>query len=326
MSRRTLVALCLGIAFATALLSVSCNHSPDVWDKKPGLKVMTSFVPIYCFAANVAGDDAQVQCLLTTTGPHDYQPSPRDTKKLHQADLFFINGLDLDERFARSLKEGCDNPKLEVIELGEALPKDLLLKMDLGPAHAGHGHGEFDPHAWLGVPQAVVMVEQIRDKLSEKDPAHKDGYHKRAGEYVARLKKIQEDGKKALGEKQDPNVVSFHESLGYFEAMFNDKDRKRLNVVASIEPVAGTEPDPKRIENIVKLCREKNVRLIAVEPQYPQNTSAATLRQALIDKGVKDAEFVVVDPIETVKPDELKADYYEKKMRENLDNLSKSMK
>jgi ABC-type Zn uptake system ZnuABC Zn-binding protein ZnuA len=213
-----------------------------------------------------------------------------------------------------------------VIELGEALPKDKLLKMDLGLAHAGHGHGEFDPHVWLGIPQAIVMVEQIREKLSEKDPVHKDGYAKRAGEYIDKLKKIQEDGKKALGEKKDPNIISFHESLGYFAAMLNDKDRQRLNVVASIEPVAGTEPDPKRIENLVKLCKSKDTRLIAVEPQYPQNTAAATLRQALFDKEIKDAAFVVVDPIETVEPDKVDADYYEKKMRENIDNLAKSMK
>jgi ABC-type Zn uptake system ZnuABC Zn-binding protein ZnuA len=338
MRRRTLSFAAL-LASLLVVGSQGCSKVPPVWDTaKTGPKVMTSFAPLYCFAANVAGDDAQVLCLLTTTGPHDFHPTGRDSLKVQDANLFFINGLGLDEDFAKSLQQSA-NPKLKVIELAESLEeqqkelearrkekkdegKDFqwLLPMKHSAAHAGHHHGEFDPHVWLGIPQAIFMVEQIRDALIAQDGAHQQGYTQRAADYIAKLKKLQEDGTKELAGKKDRNLISFHESLGYFAQTFH------LNIVASLEPVAGTEPDANRIAEIVKLCRDKNVRLIAVEPQYPQNTSAQVLLDEIKKKGVNDPALVEIDPIETAKPDQLDKDYYEKKMRDNLKRLAEKMK
>lgn len=322
MLRRLSLPVLLALGAASVFVVGCTSHRGDDWGNKPGLKIMTSFVPIYCFAANVAGEDATVKCLLTSQGPHDYQATPQDAERLHKADLFFINGLDLDEKFAESLKKSCGNPKLEMIELGEGLlkeHKDQLLKMDLS-GHEGHGHGEYDPHVWLGIPEAILMVEAVRDELVKKDPAHKDGYTQRAADYIAKLKTLQAEGEKKLADKKDRNLISFHESLGYFARTF------KLNIVASLEPIAGTEPDAKRLKELVQLCKEKKVRLIAVEPQYPQDTSAKTLLNELKTQKVEDPELVVIDPIETVPPGQFDKDYYEKVMRENVERLAEKMK
>src|SRR5262245_27474317 len=112
----------LTLAAVGCILAVSgCGHHGADWG--PGsenkLKVMASFPPIYCLAANVAGEDAIVQSLLDTTDVHSYHASPHDPIRLHRADLFFINGLDLDEEFAKTLKNNADNPKLKIVEIGE---------------------------------------------------------------------------------------------------------------------------------------------------------------------------------------------------------------
>src|SRR5258708_38321763 len=58
------------------------------------IKVVTSFLPVWCFTVNVAGDLAEVENLLPPgTGPHDFQFSPREMRKLNAADLVIINGL-----------------------------------------------------------------------------------------------------------------------------------------------------------------------------------------------------------------------------------------
>src|ERR1051325_5920363 len=61
------------------------------------LKVLTSFLPVYCFTANVAGDLAEVENLLpANVEPHDYQFSRKDLQKLTRADLIVLNGLGLE--------------------------------------------------------------------------------------------------------------------------------------------------------------------------------------------------------------------------------------
>ncbi len=82
------------------------------------------------------------------------------------------------------------------------------------------------------------------------------------------------------------------------------------------------------MKELVEKCKEKDVRVIAVEPQYPKGSSAEVLQ-----KEVKGLQLVVVDPLETAEPKavtedgkELKSkDWYEKKMRQNLDELAKAL-
>src|SRR5262249_52112432 len=79
-------------------MGAGCGTTADPWPpNKPGLRIMTTFPPLYCFAANVAGDDATVLCLLDTTGPHNYTVTSQEAQKLLRANLFLINGLELDD-------------------------------------------------------------------------------------------------------------------------------------------------------------------------------------------------------------------------------------
>ncbi len=41
-----------------------------------------------------------------------------------------------------------------------------------------HKHDK-DPHVWLSPDHAILIVNHIRDGLSEADPAHKAGYEQR---------------------------------------------------------------------------------------------------------------------------------------------------
>jgi zinc transport system substrate-binding protein len=186
--------------------------------------------------------------------------------------------------------------------------------------HHHHHHGGSDPHVWLGIPEAIALTQCIRDELVKADPEHRGNYEKRAADYILKLEKLGADGKKALADKKDRNIVAFHDSLQYFARSFG------LKVVASIEGLAGQEPDPGRFKDLLKACQRDNVRVIAVEPQYPRNTAAKSLLTELKAKGVPDVVFAEVDPLETAEPDQLKPDYYEKKMRENIENLAKALK
>src|SRR2546421_6516678 len=62
------------------------------------LKVLTTFLPVYCFTVNVAGDLADVQNLLPArVEPHDYQFSRKDLQKLTYADVLVMNGLGVEK-------------------------------------------------------------------------------------------------------------------------------------------------------------------------------------------------------------------------------------
>ena len=69
------------------------------------IRVVTSFVPLYCWTANVAGDLAIVENLLPPRAePHDYAFTPADARKLGHADLIVVNELGLETWLPKFLR------------------------------------------------------------------------------------------------------------------------------------------------------------------------------------------------------------------------------
>jgi ABC-type Zn uptake system ZnuABC Zn-binding protein ZnuA len=314
------------LAFAGIIAISGCHGGPDGWSDKPGPKVIAYFPPIYSLAASVAGDDAQVISLLTNKGPHDYDPRASDARKLRRADLFLTIGLGLDDAVAEKLSRTCGNANLRLVELGERLPKEMLREgtctcgheLDSEAEH-DHNHG-FDPHVWMGIPEAIAMVDIIRAQLSELDPAHAEQYKRRAEALTARLGELQSEGKARLeAKKEKARLVTHHDSLYYFARCIG------AEIVDAIE-LPGREPSSKRLKQLVNTCKSKNVRLIAVEPQYPSNKGAQAVLNELRLKGIDDPEFVELDPMETADQADLTPDFYERHMRANIDRLAQVLK
>lgn len=315
--------LTVSLGFTVPILAVGCGGDSSVWDANaPGPKIVVSFAPIFCFAANVAGPDAQVRDVMTTTGPHEFNPSDNEARLLRHADIFFINGLQLDNALADTMQRGSGNKRMKIVDLGSRIPADRLLS---GEAHeSGHGHdhahGPHDPHVWLSPDLAIVMTEGIREELKAADAAHAAEYDRRAAAYIGKLQTIKSDGIALLKDKKDRKIVTFHESLSYFARSFD------LEIAGVVEKSPGVEPNIDEMNEIVALCLKKNVRLIAVEPQYGSNTSAAAILRELKSKGIADAALVEIDPLETVTPNALTPEWYEVKMRANLAALHAAMK
>ncbi len=322
MRGRAILVTCLLLTAIVLIFSgVSCRHAEDVWPNTGKKRVLTSFPPIYCFTKNVAGENADVRCMLTLQGPHDFQPTSSDVELARRADLIFINGLGLDEWVSKLLKGRKGN----IIELGEAIPDKQLRHLTEKDSHAhdghDHKHGEHDPHVWLGPPEAKIMVTAIAEHLAKLDPPNHKNYEERAAAYNKELDALLAYGKESLMDKKSRSIVATHDSLHYFAAAFG------LKLVGFIQPKAGSEADAAKLEELVKLCKEQDVHVIAVEPQFAKGP-AETLKRELANKGIH-VELVEVDPLETAPAAAGKSDpdpaYYMQKMKSNIENLAKAL-
>jgi len=313
-----------------AVLVPGCSK-PDRWKDVAGgpTKVLVSFPPLYCFAKNVAGDQAKVLSLLTTQGPHDFQPTAADAVLARDANVLLYNGLELDD-FVLKIASSSGNSQLAAVAVADAIPRDQRLKMAAhdhhahdhahGHAHGGHDHhhhGEYDPHVWLGIPQAIAMVEKVDATFQKMDKANAAKYAERAAKYIDELKALQQYGKDKLAGKMNRKLVTMHESLGYFAKSFD------LDIVGSIQLRPNVEPDAATMANLVKICKEKDVRVIAVEPQYPKGP-AQTLQRELARHKLE-VGLIEIDPFETAETGVLNEKMYVEVMKKNIDNLAKGL-
>ncbi|MBO6774267.1 MAG: metal ABC transporter substrate-binding protein [Marinibacterium sp.] len=161
--RRLALAACLLIPANTALA-----------DK---LKVVTTFTVLADMAANVTGDAADV---VSVTKPgaeiHGYQPTPRDIVRASDADLILWNGLNLELWFEQFLAN-----------LGDVPSATLSDGIDPIPIASGSYEGKSNPHAWMGLDNALIYIDNIQAALSQQDPDNAATYASNADAYKARL-------------------------------------------------------------------------------------------------------------------------------------------
>ena len=143
----------IGLATASILTLVLAQAANA--DEK--LKVVTTFTVLADMAQNVAGDAAEVVS-ITKPGAeiHGYEPTPRDIVGAHDADLILWNGLNLELWFEQFLRNLGDLPSAT---LSEGIDPIAIAQ--------GAYEGKANPHAWMGLDNAQVYVDNIAAALSE---------------------------------------------------------------------------------------------------------------------------------------------------------------
>jgi zinc transport system substrate-binding protein len=317
-----LVLVSLGCGFITLFFS-GCRPSVADDPDRP-FKVVTSFLPVYAFTTSIAGDLIEVENLLPAgVGPHDYQFSPRDIRKLREADLLVVNGLGLEDWLARAIRSvGGRGSKLKVVEAAAGLDQQLIhgvtrLQIEDEPAprsrrhrhHHQHDQGEANPHIWLDPRLAMHAVGNILEALKETDPANAAGYEENARKYLARLEALDAELLEGLSPIKEQPIITYHDAFPYFAR------RYELNLVGVIEKVPEVAPSARYLESLMQAVRHHEVKAIFTEPQFSPRLASQIARDLEIEVG----------QLDTLEAGPLTPESYEEGMRRNLHVLQKHL-
>lgn len=264
---------------ALLLAAISgCTAASPVPGKASRLRVYASFYPMYDFAVKIAGDRADVVCLVPPGGePHIWEPTAADITGLERADVFVYSGAGM-ERWVGDVLGTLSNKKLITVETSAGL---TLLKG--GDAHDG-GADAIDPHVWLDPKNAKRQTEAILRVLIQADPDGAARYEADFARYAAEFDKLDQEYRAALAPYAGREVVVAHQAFGYLCAEYG-----LIQV-----PVEGltpeSEPDPARIAEVIRIAREHDVRVIFFE------TAASPKVAQTIAKAIG-ADVAVLDPV-----------------------------
>src|SRR5262245_53821906 len=140
------------LAFLVAATFIGCQPAvSDPWAGSVEPRIVTTFAPLHCFAMNVVGDEGTVKSLLTSQGPHHADPPTNQAAMLAKANIFFANGLQVDDSLVRKMEAAVGRGGPKVVKVGDLLPKTMLLE---GTGHCCHdeehhnepGHVHYDGH------------------------------------------------------------------------------------------------------------------------------------------------------------------------------------
>ena len=159
----------------TALVALAATAATAQDDT---FKVVTTFTVLADMAQNVAGDAAEV---VSVTKPgaeiHGYEPTPQDLVRASDADLILWNGLNLELWFEQF-----------IANLGDIPSATLTDGVTPIPIAAGSYEGQANPHAWMGLENALIYVDNIAAAFSAHDPDNAEIYAANAASYQDELR------------------------------------------------------------------------------------------------------------------------------------------
>lgn len=277
--RRALLAL--AGACLTAVLGTAQAAEP--------LKVVASFSILGDIVREVGGADISLTTLVGPDGDaHGYEPTPGDARKLAEARVLVVNGLDFETWLPKLTKASGFAGQTVTASQGVAPRKfaghgeehDHGHKDDHQGDHKGdhkddhdhdhdhdhepghhHHHGDADPHAWQSLANGVIYARNVADGLAAADPAHAQAYRQRADTYIAKLQALDASVRKtfdAIGADRR-KVVTSHDAFGYFG------DAYGVTFIPAMGVSTDAEPSAREVAAIIEQVRRDKVPAVFVE-------------------------------------------------------------
>ena len=225
----------LGVLLPSLVL-FTLGSVPSAAADKP--KVVATFSILADLTAQVAGDHAIVAMLVGPDGDaHVFEPGPKDSAALAEADLLVANGLGF-EPWLERLSEAAGFKGTLVIASEGITP--LPAEQDEHADEAGHGHGAFDPHAFQDLADGQVYVANIAKGLAAIDPAHAAEFAANAQRLAAEMAELDARLKAdfAAIPAERRRVLTSHDAFGYFSHAYGVEFLAIHGVSTEAEPSA----------------------------------------------------------------------------------------
>jgi manganese/iron transport system substrate-binding protein len=222
-------------------------------------KAVTTFTVLADMARNVAGDAAEVVS-ITKPGAeiHGYEPTPQDIVRASDADLILWNGLNLELWFEQFLSNLGDIPSVTLTDGIEPIS-----------IAAGSYEGKANPHAWMGLNNALIYVDNIATAFAEHDPDNAATYAANAEAYKTEIRDtISPLREQIVALPEDKRWLVTCE--GAFSYLAHDFGMKELYLWPMNADQVGT---PQQVRGVIDGVKEHNIPVVFCESTV--NTSPA---------------------------------------------------
>ena len=326
--RKALFMFCLlAVAFGFTALVMALAEKKD---KTEGLLCVTSFYPVQLLAESVsAGAEGVTVRNLTENHSgciHDYTLTTQDMRLLSEAELFLINGGEMELFLEKAASEYKD---LRIVDTSEGFsflegvghahdheeeeeghPENCTDPShhheEEGESHHGHAH-EINAHLWMDIDGYLLQLQRVEEAFVKADPAQETLYRDNAEacrrELLA-LKILFEEAKPLFAGRE---TVVFHEGFVYLMEMLGVETVHCLAMDSDTQLAAGEAAE------IAEECKLHGITVLFAEEEYAEAVADTFA-------GEFSGEVAVLDPVTGKTEAEGNADIalYCERMKENL--------
>jgi zinc/manganese transport system substrate-binding protein len=251
----------LGLA---GIISVALSAAAPAAEKP---KVVATFSILGDLVRQLAGDHVELVTLVGPNGDaHVFEPGPRESAALADADLLVANGLGFEPWLERlSQAAGFKGTLVTATDGVAPLPAEHE-EHEEGEAEQAegehdHDHGAFDPHAFQDLANGQIYVANIAKGLSHADPAHAAEFQANAQRLSAEMAALDTELKAEFAAipQEHRRVLTSHDAFRYFGRAYG------VDFVAIHGVSTEAEPTAKDLAEIVQQARGGSIKTIFLE-------------------------------------------------------------
>ncbi|MDN6179515.1 MAG: zinc ABC transporter substrate-binding protein [Halomonas subglaciescola] len=177
------------MSLLTLALAAAAGHASADEDK---LQAVGSFTIVSDIVEQVGGDRVDVYNIIKSgNDPHEWDPSPKDTKKTADADAVFYFGWNLEGiqgdtaryNWVKKLLRSVDKDPDTVFTVSDGIEQKTLGRIE-------KNEGLVSPQAFTSPKAGLIMTQNVRDALIQVDPDHAKDYKANADALLDELKSV----------------------------------------------------------------------------------------------------------------------------------------
>lgn len=228
-----------------------------------GLKIVTSFYPIYAMVRDISGDLNDVRMIQSQSGIHSFEPSVNDIKAIYDADVFVYHSHTL-ESWAGKLDPTLEDSKVKVIEASVGMELQKVTGLEDVEATDGIDPATlYDPHTWLDPVLVGQEANLIAKQLTKVDEKHANVYKVNAKKLQEKANQLSDKYIKAFKKTKNKTFVTQHTAFAYTAKRFG---LSQLGIAS----VSNEEPSPRQLAEIRDFVKNYKVKTIFVEKGVSQ--------------------------------------------------------
>jgi zinc transport system substrate-binding protein len=223
------------------------------------LRVAATVKPLHSLVAGVMQGAGQPELVLTgSESPHHYSLRPSERRTLADATLVFWIGPQFETFLTRLMEDRAGQRHIALIETAG---------IETLPARTTHDTGESaahpDPHIWLSVKNARIMVDEIARQLVELDPGQRSVYLRNRDAMHARLDTLDQQLHMQLDDLHSP-FLTFHDAYQYFERDY------RLHSAGFVSNSEELRPGAQHVHALIEHIERDNIGCLLYDaPSQP---------------------------------------------------------
>ena len=257
------------------------------------IHIVTSIKPFYNLVAAVTKDHCNIKLLVQgDNSHHSYAIKPSDLQMLSSADLIFWGGEEIEPFLKKVILKYKTKKVINISMLTNIEKKSIRTPCNLHKHTEQNNNSRYDPHIWLSINNAKVIIHNISVLLSKYDPNNKLLYKKNAADFLKELELLDKQLNYDLAKIQEKKYLVLHDAYQYFESQYSLQPSNIITIHPEIPPSA------KHLQEIKKTITSKKLQCVFSEPQFQSpfiNTivSSTNIKHGILDPIGKDVDLGV---------------------------------